>query len=183
MEVQDQLIFLQKLQDGDLQAFEQLYRDTRAWLVVVAITIVKEEAIAEEIVQDFFINCWKEQTFTGTTFTRLDALKAYLHRYIKNVSLNVYRKESTRKKRIAEIMIPEDHVLQNDLLEPEELTNRISSALDSLTPREQTSFVLAYIHQKTRREIASQMQVSENTVKTQLRIALKKMREVLNLTN
>ncbi|WP_158538499.1 RNA polymerase sigma factor [Chitinophaga skermanii] len=180
MQSYDHIQLLQRLHNGELGAFEQVYQAYRAWLVVTAITILEDEVLSEEVVNDFFVKAWQKQSFTQVPrFRNAEALKGYLYTCVKNICLTKLKRESVRKRRLQEIMVPPGHVVPPNMLENQDLAIHISRALDHLSPREHLSFVLAYMHHKSRKEIAAELSISENTVKVQLGIAVKKMREIL----
>ncbi|ATL48975.1 hypothetical protein COR50_18365 [Chitinophaga caeni] len=170
--------FLRKLSEGNPVAFDELYVRYRAWLVVVSITILKDEMVAEEIVQDFFLKAWKEQIFCQSEFPSLEQLKGYLYKYVKNLSFNKLRSEIYRRKRLEEIMIPANHIIMTNDFDLK--LSQIEGALHYLSPKERITFELAFFHQLTRKEIAARLNVSINTVKTQLLFSVRKLREKLN---
>ncbi len=73
-----------KIEEGDLQAFQQLYEEFYVSLCVYARRFTRANEIAEEVVQDVFLTLWEQQgRLTITT-----SLKAYLFTSVRNRCLD-----------------------------------------------------------------------------------------------
>ncbi|NWJ52242.1 MAG: RNA polymerase sigma-70 factor [Bacteroidetes bacterium] len=165
------------IRKGSLITFEQLFNDYYNYLCYVAIEFVKEKQVAEEIVSDVFFALWekRESIIINTS------LSAYLIRAVKNRCINydLHSKAEQRfKQKIAERMI------QNSLVEEypmgglltNELTSLIKKSIDSLPEQCRQVFLLSRDEELKYDEIAERLNVSVNTVKTHMKIALSKLR-------
>lgn len=160
--------------------FDHLYTTYRRWLMVVATGILQNEQEAEEVVQEFFIDLWQRQSYKNVPAGSKEALQNYLFVSIKNRCLNRMAKEDTRLKRVNNFLAMRTPVASPDnKLENTELKNQLSNAIGQLPPRQGQVFQNAYLMDKSRKEIADEMRISEKTVKKQMQLALKALRNYL----
>ncbi|HLU92900.1 MAG TPA: sigma-70 family RNA polymerase sigma factor [Membranihabitans sp.] len=171
--------FFQLLQSGNGQVMDHLFHQYHHWLVIAAHTILNHEVEAQEIVQEFFIDFWENKRYETLTFSTAEGLKNYLFICIKNRCLNRIAKNKTRKRRYQELLIPSDHILPETRLENAELKIRLDAAFDQLTSRQKEVFELGYLYDKTRKEIAAELNIAPETVKKLMAQALKTLREFL----
>ncbi|MDH7463208.1 sigma-70 family RNA polymerase sigma factor [Chitinophagaceae bacterium 26-R-25] len=80
----DQLSALQNGDENALQYFFNLYYST---LVYFSFDITKDQAVAEEIASDAFLKLWNKRSH----FFKVNSLKAYLYRVVKNASIDFIR--------------------------------------------------------------------------------------------
>ncbi|TKG95481.1 RNA polymerase sigma-70 factor [Puteibacter caeruleilacunae] len=142
---------------------------------LAALKYVKDISIAEDLVQEVFLNLWegRENYAVNTN------LKAYLFTSVRNRALNFVQREKTDTLSLdvdpAVEMKQENESVNRD----EELAVKIASGMKLLPPRCQQIFRLAYLDGYTYQEIADELSVSKNTVKTQMGIAYRILREQL----
>lgn len=170
---------LTQLQEGHPEAFDRLYHKYRHWLFIVAVSFLQNESEAEEVTQEFFIDFWEGAHYQRIVAQNANSLKNFLYVSIRNRCLNRIAKDKTRQKRYHDLLIPNDHPVMPRELENEELGVQLQTAIGKLPPRQAEVFKRAYISQKSRKEIALEMDISEETVKKQIALALKTLRRIL----
>ena len=67
----------------------------------------------------------------------------------------------------------------DDRLSLDWLATRVRQGLDRLPPEQREALVLAYYGARTHREVAAELAIPEGTAKSRLRLALKKLNEIL----
>lgn len=156
--------------------FEQVFKDTFGKLHAYAYSIIKEEAAAEETVQQVFYKLW-------TIKDRLDwgsAMTPYLYRAVHNESLNFlkYRKAKAnhQKESSADIAVTTTTV---DPVAYKELQQRLAKALNALPEQCRTVFQMSRYEELKYREIADRLNISVKTVENHMSKALKILREKL----
>jgi RNA polymerase sigma-70 factor, ECF subfamily len=171
------------LRDGNKSLFSVLFKTYYSPLTAYAATIVKEQGLAEEIVHESFIKLWenRENIHIETS------LRAYLYRCIHNNCLNTLKTLVTQKKHSDKLVSEISYHAQLSTLNfKEELLEKIVSdelevilgrVIEELPVQCREVFRLSRYEQKTYTEIAEILQVSVNTVKTQISRALEKLRE------
>ncbi len=174
--------FINKLKSGHLTALNHLFTQYQSWLSICAYTVLRNEIEAEEVVQEFFIDFWENKKYRLIEAKSIPALKNYLFICIKNRSLNRIAKNKTRQSRYADLLLPQDYTLPENRLESLDLKNNINQALNQLTKRQREVFELGYISGKTRKEISTELSISQETVKKLMANALKTLRKILNKT-
>lgn len=157
------------------QVFEQVFKEHFKSLHAYAFTILKDEAMAEEIVQNVFFKLWdkREQTMIQSS------LKAYLYRSVHNESLNylkhrqvknIYHTYTMRQQRDQSEWSPETGI------DGKELDERIRKALNELPEQCRTIFQLSRFEELKYREIAEKLELSVKTVENQMSKALQLLR-------
>ena len=107
---------LQELKTGDEQAYKRLFRVYYANLVVYASTILKDREVAEDIVQELFINFWYEKKYENIS----SELERYLFRSTRNNCINYIRNERRHNDKLVRMIVNEKEECKVDLEEMEE---------------------------------------------------------------
>ena len=173
------LLTFKKIKDGDIEAFETLFRSYYEPLCRYAYQFVENLETSEEIVQDLFYVLWKErnnlQIFTS--------VNGYLYRSVKNKSLQYVEKLTVRdnfKKMYAENSIVETFTPLEEL-EYKELEQKIENVLCRLPGRRQKIFRMNRMEGKKYNEIAQELNISVKTVEAEISKALRELRDNYNL--
>jgi RNA polymerase sigma-70 factor (family 1) len=163
-------------------------KETRAWYsraIYFAREYVLSESDAENIIQDVFLHLYEH-------CDRLDAytnLTAYLFTSIKNKCLDYLRKRVNEQEAMAEMQSEFDmtlrmkydslEILNTNFPDETDIEERLEQALQKLPERCRSIFVMNKLEGKKQQQIASELQISINTVESQMAIAYKKLREEL----
>jgi RNA polymerase sigma-70 factor (ECF subfamily) len=162
-------------QNGDLVAFEQLYRDNVARVYALCLRMAGEPTLAEELTQDVFVRAWQKlSTFRGES-----ALSTWLHPLTVNVALSERR---SRRRRAARITTTDDLASFDKPGRPAapETGLDLERALGRLPEGARSIFVLHDVEGYKHDEIASLVGVATGTSKAQLHRARKLLREALD---
>jgi RNA polymerase sigma-70 factor (ECF subfamily) len=174
-----------QLSQSDEKAFELLFKLYYAELCHYARTFVRDNDLARDIVQDTFMRIWekKEQIRIHTSW------RVYIYRSVHNHAINYLSKNQTWKQRQQEIAeeIRYQHELATRYLEEEaidkaaseDIHHRLQAALRDLPDQCRTIFLMSRRQDLSYPQIAEQLHISINTVKTQMKRALQKLREAL----
>lgn len=157
--------------------FEALFKDHFKGLHAYAITIVKDEAVAEDIVQQTFFRLWEKRD----TMNEINSLTAYLYRSVHNESLNYLRhvkvKSAYRQFTVQQMNDKEHTAAQRVGLK--ELEQRLDKALKELPEQCRTIFQMSRFEELKYREIADRLGLSVKTIENQMGKALKLLRAQL----
>lgn len=162
---------------GNLNTFEELFNNYYNYLCFVAFGFVKEKYIAEEIVSDVFFTLWKKRD----TIQINTSISAYLIRSVKNRCIN-YRQQCKSEQRFNQAITEkmnqyssyDEYPIRGLLIN--ELSALIFKSIDNLPEQCRQTFLLSRDKNMKYEEIAQQLNISINTVKTQMKIALSKLR-------
>jgi len=137
---------------------------------------------AENIVQDLFVSLWENKYLLANA----DNLNAYLFKLAKNRCIDFLRvkiREKERNKKIQkgfeiELKLKLDSLEEFDKhgYTDGDIERLMSEAIDSLPKRCRQIFIMSKIERLKYNEIASQLDLSINTIENQISIALKKLK-------
>jgi RNA polymerase sigma-70 factor (ECF subfamily) len=149
--------------------FKQYYQDLYLW----SHSIVKNADAAEDIVQDFFIDFWEKKRFKSVTSN----LQSYIYRSVRNSSLNYIKREQKLIHDIEYLEEKESAPSINSI--KSENSQQIYSAINELPQKCREVFMLCCVSGYTYNEAAEEMNISVNTVRTQMVRAFKFLRNKL----
>ena len=167
---------LDRLRQGDRDAFDAIFRAHYPALVGAAEAIVGERAVAEEAAQDVMVELWRRRETVAVD----DSLRAYLFRSARNRALNHLRHERV-KVRTAPFAAGESvtHPEAPSRLAEEEIDAAVREAVAALPERCREVFELSRGHGLRYAEIAGVLGISVKTVEAQMGKALRVLRERL----
>lgn len=166
---------LTELNSGREEAFKSLFYTYYPRLVAFSASIVSDTHLAEDLVQEFFIDFWQKKHYR-----RITSLDGYLYYSVKNLSLNAIRTNKQNRKHINRMLTEEqDNFTEPKTEEEEPLPDfaKIYRAIDRLPPARKQIFELCYFKNYKYRQAADAMNLSVNTIKVQMGRALKFLRE------
>ncbi|MCP4521232.1 MAG: RNA polymerase sigma-70 factor [Cytophagales bacterium] len=173
----EQLLYLKK---GEKAVFEEIFNQHYTIFTRFAITIVHQGEIAEEIVQDVFVNLWEKRENLSIETN----LKAYLFTAVRNASLNYLNSKEGKNQQVTTFSLEENLLIDEDSqnqLEFLELQHFINLSIRKLPPRSQEVFKLSRFEGLSYAEIASKLGVTVKAVEKQMSQSLKRMRDFLSL--
>jgi len=168
---------IQKLQVGDESGLRQMFDIYYSPLCVFALKYIDSFDLAEDLVQEVFITFWEKKRVEQLQ----GSLKSYLFTAVKNNALNHIRKNN--KFRIEELD-DEFDMLMEDSFDKEDLElkkQKLYKELDVLSPQSRKVFEAIIFQDMRYKEIAEELDVSLNTVKTHFSRALKQLRSSLDI--
>jgi len=162
--------------EGNKEAFQQLYILYASKIYNIAISYSKNIEEAEEITQDVFLKIYKN----ASKFKGNSTLNTWIYRITVNTSLNALKK----KKKIAflqfgQIIEQPDFEHPGVKLENKENAKLLFQVIDTLSHNQKTAFILSYIEELPRQEVADIMQTSLKAVESLLQRAKKSLRKKL----
>lgn len=177
-------VSIEKLQQGDERELKELYLFYFPHFLSFALRYIPSEEMCRDVVQEVFIAYWENHQ----SFSSLVPLKVYFYHSIRNKCLNIIRDSKAKPIVSLEEAIEYD---SKDFLEEgvvnEEIAILVQSEIARLSSQEQKIVRLSLLG-KSNKEIAEQMAISINTVKTHkqraynsLRLHLKDIYSILAL--
>lgn len=182
--VLDDVALVRAMTGGDAVAMSAIYDRHSAQLFGLALRITREQADAEEVIVDAFAQAWREAE-------RFDATRgpviAWLTTIVRSRALDVARAQG-RRGRLQEAVEAEGDAVPamgSGLPTPiaavlaEERGTRVREALTALPAAQRTALELAYFEGLSQSEIAERLDEPLGTIKTRLRLGLRRLRELL----
>ncbi len=173
----DDLYVQKKIQGGDIGEFERLFTRNYKALCQVAFKILKDMDTAEDIVQEFFYQFWKNRESISLRLS----LNAYLYQSVRNNSLHYLGHMDIREKYSFEIKndFKQQIFTETDEVGYAELNKVVEQTLCSLPERCSLVFRLNRFEGKKYREIADMLSISVKTVEADMGKALQMFRKSL----
>ena len=161
-----------KLQKGDTEAFDKIYKLTNKSIYFVAYSILKNKEDSEEIVQEVYIKFYKNLSKIDTTRNVYNLL----YTIAKNLSLN---KLKTNKRSVTLEFAENVTEEKNETFHKASFDNLLNLALSTLKQNEFEVLSLCLIEGYKRKEVAKMLDKSVATVTWQYNNALKKLKSKL----
>ena len=164
---------LKDIAAGSSKAFRALYSQWEPTLSSFIFQVTRSKVITAEIVQDIFLKIW----MTRESLVDVKDFKAYLFVISKNRAINALKKSladlERMKKYASEVPFNEQPVEDDDAQLHFSL---IDEAIDQLSPRQKEIFLLHRHERHSYREIAEQLGIGKESVKTHLSLAIKSIK-------
>lgn len=168
------LFVLKKIKEGDIKAFENIFKQYYSPLCLYAASLTGCMDTAEEIVQELFYIIWKERERLQLTHS----LKSYLYGAVRNRSFQHLEHLDVRKRH-REAVLSKDvsESSPEEQLEYKELQEIIDRTLNKLPERRLRIFQMHRYEGMKYAEIAAALSVSVKTVEAEMTKALQSLRK------
>ena len=174
----DELALVDRCRQGDLAAFEELYRTHAGRLYSVAYRLLGNPADAEDLLQEVFLAAHRKlETFRGDS-----ALGTWLYRLATNLCLDHLRSRTGRSNQLTDSLDDEDPISEPGgigLAEQTVTKMDLERALARLPEGCRAAFVLHDVEGLEHREVAEVLGIAEGTSKSQVHKARLKLRALL----
>lgn len=166
-----------RIKEGDGSAFETLYQQNWQQLYIFAVKRLDDEEEAKDVVQEVFINLWTKRH----NILIHQNVGGYLMQMTKNEIIRKVQQALRNQKKTEQYRL---HIIPSllqiyDRLDYKELEKHLQKEVGSLPNRQQQIYKLHNEEDLSIREIAENLEISEQTVKNQLVTANKKIRIAL----
>lgn len=154
-----------------LAMFRKLYDERFDNLVIYSVGMGVPYEHAKDIVQECFIRLWENHEKVATPVS-------YLFTAVRNSSIN-WLKADARRKMVSMENLKHSHADDFSIEESIEYFHKLEEAyrrLQELTGRCRDIFSMVYVEKMKVKEVASELDLSENTVKTYLKRAKEALR-------
>ena len=169
---------------ADQRAFEELYRQTAAHLYAVALRIVRDRALAEEILQEAYVNVWHH---AGTYDTAQSQAVTWLTSIVRNRALDLTRRRELDTVTLAgadddspPLDLPSDGPSPMDLLLAAADARSVRDCVETLDAATRQAIALAFFQGLSHAELATHLRQPLGTVKSWVRRGLDKLRRCLD---
>lgn len=150
-----------KLKQGDKEAYRFLFDTFYPRLFAFSLKYVTVKYAAEEVVANTFLKLWQRRRKVH----KIENIKAYLYQSVRNGSYDYLKKKD---KYIPLDLKHHDSIVQmNEYILEEEVHAIIINALNTLPPKCREVFKLSCIEGLKYKDIAEDLQITVNTVKSQ----------------
>jgi RNA polymerase sigma-70 factor (family 1) len=164
----DEITLLRQVAMGDEAAFTKLMQEYTNLLASHIFRLTHHREQTEEIVQDVFLKIWQ----TRESLAEIKNFRTYLYVISRNQALNSLRsmiRERNRHKQWEQVALTT--VDEDDKNEKEKHFSLLEEAITQLPAQQQRAWLLSRREGLKHREIAKEMELSEETVKKYIQYA------------
>ncbi len=167
-----QLIAL--LKEGNEVAYTEIYERYNALLYIYAYKRLNDREEAKDVIHELFLHLWERRDSIELT----SGLAAYLYTSVRNKILDLIKHKKVSERYIESFQnyIDASQYSTDSLLHYKEVSALIDKEIEALPYKMQQVFKLSRIDNYTRKEIATELNLSEETVKSHMHHALKILR-------
>ena len=168
-------MLISAIRAGDEQAMEEIYERYSPVVYSVALRVLGDTAAAEDILQEVFMQLWRNSAVFDAN---RGSLPAWLAVIARNRAIDVLRKRKAETD-VAEVIV----FVEQDLASHTEWSRaleKIRGALGSMPEPQRTALEMAFFEGLTHTEIAEKTGEPLGTVKTRIRAGLLTLRKAFN---
>lgn len=165
---------IKELQEGNHLAYEQLFDNNYDSLCRYAHSILRDMNEAEDVVQKTFCKLWDQRE----TLNIQSSISSYLYRIVHNDCLNTIHQNTNHQEHNLNYLSSMNNAVNSTIehIEGSDLQKAIDKALEGLPPQCRRVFEMSRLEQLSYSEIATQLNISTNTVENHISKALKLLR-------
>jgi RNA polymerase sigma-70 factor (ECF subfamily) len=162
------------LKDGNAVAYTIIYNRYFDTLYLHAYQKLRDKEEAEDILHELFAQLWNKRDTLSINST----LSGYLYTAVRNKILDVISHQQVESKYIDSLQgfLNQGYCITDHRIRERQLAQLIENGISSLPLKMREVFDLSRKHNLTHKEIATQLNLSEETVKKQIKNALKLLR-------
>lgn len=165
----ERIDLIKRCQTGDKYAFEELYHLSCHQAIKTAYLISGQRGMAEDIVQEAFIRCYKEIR----QLKEPDAFNSWFYKILIRCGWRLLVKNKALSLVFQQTIVIDKNFCLDDMVETQEVRDRVQKAMGKLTLPLRTVVILYYYNNMTIPEIAMVLGCVQGTVKSRLHNARK----------
>ena len=162
---------------GDKKAFELLYEKNITKAMQTSYLIVNNKLLAEDIVQEAFIECYRDIKY----LKHPEAYKSWFYKILLRNSWRLAKRE--RRHKTEELNLDSIKIVESDfdskVFESTDLENIVQKSIENLKAKLRNIVILYYFNDMSVKEIAKVIGCFEGTVKSRLYTARKILKKEL----
>ena len=165
-----------KVSEGSEPAFAELFNRHHQHLATFIYHLTTSRELAEEVVQDVFLKVWNSRQ----SLREIDNFRAWLFVISKHHALNCLRKAVRDRIKHSEWITHQSSLNQVTETNVDERTALAARAIEQLSPQQKKVYILSRIGKLRYEEIARQLNLSRETVKSYLKLASSSISKFVN---
>jgi RNA polymerase sigma-70 factor (ECF subfamily) len=179
---QNDASLIRSIAGAQTEALSELYDRYNRLVFTVAYAILGDRATADEVTVDVFVRVWRG---AGSYRPESGKVRTWLVAITRHHAVDILRWQNSRPDSNS-LLLKEGLLSNNETIRnPEEETEmslqrkRVRGALAQLPDDQRQALVLAYFRGYTHEQIAEQLKQPLGTIKTRIRLAMQKLRHLL----
>jgi RNA polymerase sigma-70 factor (ECF subfamily) len=175
-EINNKLLVLEFM-EGNEKAFNELFNMFCNDVYAYSLNMIKNKVLAEEIVQDVFLNIWLHRDRLNPDLS----FKSYVFTITRNLTFNLISKVANSQKLKEEIFYTSQKSYSpiEDIIDDADYNVIKNKAIEQLPPKRRIIFEMSRNKEMSYEEISKELNISVSTVKGQMSKALAEIRSFL----
>ena len=173
---------VRRIEGGDEEAFRSLFASYAPFAMALAVRLVRQTQLAEEIVQEAFLTLWRNP---GVFDERRGSVKAWLMTMVHHRAVDVVRREASLRRRSDEMVVrireetedPTEAVVEAVAAPGER--DAVRNALRSLPDDQREVLELMYFGGLSQSQVAEKTGAPLGTVKSRALLGMRRMRSMV----
>jgi len=172
------LQLLAEVASGNKSAFARLYGLTHAKLLGVALRILRDRALAEDVLQESYLKVWRHAASYDPSIA---SPMTWMATIVRHGAIDALRKRQIEAFSSEEEMsaLPSNDPDPVDEMHLARLRPKALAAFARLPEDKRRLIMLAYLRDRSRQDLSIRLGIPANTVKTHLRRALLELRATM----
>jgi len=159
---QQELDLLDKLRQGDPRTVQVWFEEYSPKMKKIAFFKVNDSAVADELVQETFINCLRQLHLFKGKSTLWTWMSSILRHEIADYYRKIYAKKAIR------VLPLSDLLLSVSITDAHDTSDKVKSVLDKMAGENKELLMLKYVDKKKVKEIAEYLGKSVKSVESDL---------------
>lgn len=171
---------IQDCERGQESALAELYRQTSPHLFALAVRILRRSDWAEEVLQDSFINIWRNAARYSSEQSQV---MTWMTRIVRNRCIDLLRRpDLERPDADGELTLAwaDDAPGPFERLQTDQDARRLADCLKQLEGQQRTAIALSFFDDLSHGEIARRLQAPLGTIKSWVRRGMERLKRCLS---
>ncbi|MBT8299010.1 MAG: sigma-70 family RNA polymerase sigma factor [Maribacter sp.] len=165
------------LQERNDKAISLLYEHYGDTLYGVAKKVVRDEELAQDVLQESFVKIWKKADTYDATKAKLFT---WLFRITRNTAIDKLRSVNTKSDKEIQMDVSDVYNLGVENIKPELIDVRDN--LDKIENKYQIVLEALFFHGMTQQEASDELDIPLGTIKSRLKIGLRELKKIYGST-
>ncbi len=176
-QLHDESELIRLLKNKDKQGMSMLYDNYSHALFAVINQVLNNQELSEDVLQECFIKIWKK---IGSYDASKGRLYTWMLNIARNLSIDVTRSKDYKKSQ--KVQTIDNAVYGSEgTVDPINVdTIGLKDVVDQLKPEQLAIVKLIYFQGYTQKEVSEELEIPLGTVKTRVKAALDKLRNVIS---
>ncbi|MDG1570760.1 sigma-70 family RNA polymerase sigma factor [Robiginitalea sp. M366] len=161
------------LGEGNEKAISLLYEHYGDTLYGVALKVVRNEALAQDVLQESFVKIWKKAATYDASKAKLFT---WLFRIVRNTAIDKLRSLGTKNEKEIQIDVSDVYTIGVEGLDPELMDMR--KHLGRIELKYQVVLEALFFEGMTQQEASDELDIPLGTIKSRLKIGLRELRKI-----
>ncbi len=177
------IALLQRIAQKDQAALRSLYDTCAGKLYGLALRVVSHRELAEDVLQEAFLNIWRSAPDYSAT---LSPPMAWMGLIVRSRALDLLRRRAAERTHLTQEIdetlaatLAGEGLTPLDTAQASEQAWALNQCLGRLESKQREVVTLAYMRDLSHSELASQLQLPLGTVKTWIRRGLDQLRQCM----